>query len=255
MTDKLVPTIAPIKVKEYEVKQSKYPQCGKLPVRSILLGPSGAGKGVLLQNKILDIYKGCFERVYIFSPSISCDMTWEPVKEYLAKHVNLKDDEPELYYDHYDPESLEKIIDTQKKITEFLKSKKETKKIFQILIIIDDFADDPLFSRKSTLLHSFFTRGRPSGISTIVSTQKFAALHPIIRVNATELFVFRLRNYQDLSMFLEEISALIDKKSLMELYQLATKEAYSFLYVKLNEKNKNNMFYINFSKRLIVEDD
>ena len=35
--DKLVPTIEPIKVKQYEVKQSKYPQCGKLPVRSILL--------------------------------------------------------------------------------------------------------------------------------------------------------------------------------------------------------------------------
>ena len=135
-----------------------------------------------------------------------------------------------------------------------MKSKKETKKIFQILIIIDDHADDPVFSRKSTLLHSLFTRGRHSGISTIVSTQKFAALHPIIRVNATELFVFRLRNYQDLNMFLEEISALIDKKSLMELYSLATDQPYSFLYVKLNEKNKNNMFMINFSKRLIVQD-
>ena len=56
MTDNLVPTIAPIKVKEYEVKQSKYPQCGKLPVRSILLGPSGAGKGVLLQNKFLELF-------------------------------------------------------------------------------------------------------------------------------------------------------------------------------------------------------
>ena len=87
-------------------------------------------------------------------------------------------------------------------------------------------------------MHSLFTRGRHSGISTIVSTQKFASIHPIIRVNATELFVFRLRNYQDLQLFLEEISALIDKKTLMELYQLATAEAYSFLYVKLNEKKE-----------------
>ena len=123
-----------------------------------------------------------------------------------------------------------------KKITEYLKSKKETKRLFQILIIIDDHADDPVFSRKSTLLHSLFTRGRHSGISTIVSTQKFAALHPIIRVNATELFVFRLRNYQDLSLFIEEISALIDKKSLMEIYRIATDEPYSFLYVKLKKK-------------------
>ena len=114
MTD-LVPKIEPIRVKEYEVKQSKYKQCGTLPIRSILLGPSGSGKGVLLQNMILDIYRGCFERVYIFSPSINVDVTWLPVKEYLQKTINLKDDEPPLYYDHYDSESLERIIDTQKK--------------------------------------------------------------------------------------------------------------------------------------------
>ena len=147
-----------------------------------------------------------------------------------------------------------RIIDTQKKNTEHLKSKKDTKKLFQIKIVIDDFADDPLMSRQSKLLHSLFTRGRHSGISTIVSTQKFAALHPIIRVSATELFVFRSRNYQDLSMFIEEVSALIDKKSLMEIYNLATSENYSFLYVKLNEKKRNDMFYINFSKKLIIED-
>ena len=88
----------------------------KLPVRSILLGPSGAGKGVLLQNMVLDIYKGCFERIYIFSPSINVDVTWLPVKEYLAKTINLRDNEPELYYDFYDAESLERIIETQKKI-------------------------------------------------------------------------------------------------------------------------------------------
>ena len=233
-----VPKIEPIKVKQYEVKQSKYPQCGKLPTSKILLGPSHSGKGVLLSNMIMDIYRGCFERVYIFSPSINVDHTWRPVKEFLDKSINLKDDEPPLYYDHYDSESLERIIDTQKKITEHLKSKKDTKKLFQILIIVDDFADDPVFSRQSKLLHALFTRGRHSGISTIVSTQKFCCIANIIRVNATELFVFRLRNYRDLETFIEEVSALIDKKTLMELYQLATEEAYSFLYVKLNEKKK-----------------
>ena len=76
---------------------------------------------------ILDIYRDCFERVYIFSPSINVDHTWIPVKEYLDKTINLSESEPPLYYDHYDPESLEKIIDTQKKVTEHLKSKKDNK--------------------------------------------------------------------------------------------------------------------------------
>ena len=210
MTDK-APIIKPIKVKEFEFKQSKYKQCGALPVRSIILGPSQSGKGVLLQNMILDIYRGCFERIYIFSPSINVDHTWQPVKKYISETIHKTDEEPNFYYDSYDPENLEAIIDSQTKIVEYQK-KHNHKKIFQILIIVDDFADSPDFSRQSKLLHSLFTRGRHSGISTIVSTQKFSAIHPIIRVNATELFVFRLRNYQDTSMFLEEMGGMIDKK-------------------------------------------
>ena len=99
-----------------------------------------------------------------------------------------------------------------------------------------------------------FTRGRHSGISTIVSTQKFTALHPIIRVNATELYVFRLRNYRDLETFIEEVSALIDKKSLMEIYNLATAEPYSFLYVKLTAKKKDDIFMVKFNKKITIED-
>ena len=74
------PEIKPHDVKESVVKQSKYEQAQKLPVRGILLAPSGGGKGVLLQNMILDIYRDCFERVYLFSPSINVDHTWLPVK-------------------------------------------------------------------------------------------------------------------------------------------------------------------------------
>ena len=82
-----VPKIEPIKVTEYETKQSKYPHCGRLPIRSIVLGPSGSGKTVLLTNLILDVYKGCFSRIYIFSPSIDVDATWKPVKIILRNMI------------------------------------------------------------------------------------------------------------------------------------------------------------------------
>ena len=90
------PDIKPISIKEFQTKQSKYEQAQKLPVRGILLAPSGGGKGVLLQNMILDIYRDCFERVYIFSPSINVDHTWLPVKSCLDNKMNLSDDEPSL---------------------------------------------------------------------------------------------------------------------------------------------------------------
>ena len=101
-----VPHIQPIKVTEYETKQSKYSHCGKLPIRSIVLGPSGSGKTVLLTNLILDIYKGCFSRIYIFSPSINVDQTWSPVKKYIDDHELCGKDETCLA-DDYDPEELE----------------------------------------------------------------------------------------------------------------------------------------------------
>ncbi len=108
------PTVEPIDIQEYTVKQSKYEVCGKLPIRSVILGPSGSGKTVLLQNMILDIYRDCFSRIFIFSPSIEVDATWRPVKDYIEKHMKVKDTkEAPIYFDHYDPECLATILETQ----------------------------------------------------------------------------------------------------------------------------------------------
>ena len=247
--------IEPIQVKQYEVKQSKYKQCGTLPIRSVILGPSGSGKTVLLQNLILNVYKGCFERVYIFSPSIMVDATWEPVKEFIEEELDAHETEEEkFYFDHYNPEALENIISTQNKVIKHMKAKNK-KKLYQILLIVDDFADDPSFSRHSKLLHVLYTRGRHAMISTITATQKFSAIHPIIRVNATELYVYRLRNQNDLDKFLEEVSAVMDKKTLLKIYHQCTKEPYSFLYVKLTAKTIEDMFYSNFNKRVTFAKD
>jgi hypothetical protein len=254
MSSNETPKIAPIKTKEYEVKQSRYKMVSSLPTRSILLAPSGAGKTILIQNMIMDIYKGCFNRVYIFSPSIEVDFqSWAPVKDYIKNDLKLNETEEEqFYFSEYDPEALSGIINTQRKIIEYQKQNNITK-LYQILIIIDDFADDPQMSRQSKLLHSLFTRGRHSQISTIVATQKFTALHPIIRVNASELYVFKLRNRQDLETFLDEVSAIADKNTILELYKIATEEAFSFLYVKLTSKHKDDIFMIRYDKKLTYE--
>ena len=159
-----------------------------------------------------------------------------------------------FYYDSYDPESLGLIIDTQK-IVEYQKKQHNTKKIFSVLIVVDDFADSPEFSRNSKLLHSLFTRGRHSGISTIVSTQTFCSISPLVRVNATELYVFRLRSNQDLECFVHEVSALVDKQTLLRIYKMATEKAFSFLYVKLSEKTLNDIFIVNLTKKVLIEDD
>jgi ABC-type proline/glycine betaine transport system ATPase subunit len=83
------PDIEPIKIKEYTVKHSKFPVVGKLPIRSIILGPSGSGKTVLLQNMILNIYRDCFNRIYVFSPSIDVDFLGTSENIHRKRHEGL----------------------------------------------------------------------------------------------------------------------------------------------------------------------
>ena len=79
-------------------------------------------------------------------------------------------------------------------------------------------------------------------------------ISPIVRVNATELYIYRLRNYTDIECYLDETSAIYDKKTLLELYKIATDDPYSFLYVKLTDPDKRKMFFKNLNKQLIVQD-
>ena len=173
-------------------------------------------------------------------------------KTYIEKSQKEDFKKEKLYYDHYDAEALENIVSTQHKLAEHMKTRGYTK-ICQILIIVDDFADDPSFSRHSKLLHALFTRERHSMISTIVSTQKYRAISNIIRVNATNLYVFRLRNGGDLEALIDELNALTDKKTLLQLYNMATAEPYSFLFIKLNAKKLNDMFYVRYEKKSEIE--
>ena len=49
-------------------------------------------------------------------------MTWKPVTHYIEKEMQVQytKEEP-IYFDHYDPESLQRIIDTQRKVIEYQK--------------------------------------------------------------------------------------------------------------------------------------
>ena len=62
--------ITPYKSTEYTFEQFKYDIAARLPMRSLIVGPSGTGKSTHLHYMILNIDRGVFSRVYIFSASI-----------------------------------------------------------------------------------------------------------------------------------------------------------------------------------------
>lgn len=66
----------------------------------------------------------------VFSPSINVDATWLPVNKYIDEHDLCGKDEACLF-DSYNPEELEKIIDTQRKVVQYMKDQKK-KKLYQL---------------------------------------------------------------------------------------------------------------------------
>ena len=175
---------------------------------------------------------------------------WQPAKQYIEEQLHVDPKKEPYAFDRYDPGALAGIVETQFKLADL--QKRQGKHVYGVLIVLDDFADDPAFYRNEKLVHSLFVRGRHAFISTCVSTQKLTAVAPVIRVNCSALFVFRLRSFQDLDTLIDEFSALVEsKKVLLELYRRATSERFGFLYIDLTAHDVNEMFFSKFSTHLI----
>ena len=142
-----------------------------------------------------------FNIIYSFSPSVNIDLTWQQVENYMEKDIKPNKQE-NMYVDSHEQYELEAIMDKQHKVIDYLNSQSSTS-MFQRLICIVDFADDPSFTRNSKLLHQLYIRGRHQYISTITSTQVYKVISPVIRKNMTHLFVYRLRNASDLEAWIE----------------------------------------------------
>ena len=215
---------------EYSSKQSSDPVVPLVPCTGIFLKPSKSGKTVALISLILEQYRGVFERIYVFSPSVNIDDGWIPVKKYIEGDLGVNTEREQTYWDEWDEAALRRIIQQQRKITEASK-KLEMKKLNQVLVVIDDFADTPQLHKPHGALDTLFIRGRHMQISTWVSSQKLRLISAAVRVNMQFLCCWRLRSQHELDAVIEELSALLPKEQLYRLYEQATREPYSFLFV------------------------
>ena len=163
---------------------------------------------------MLKIYRGCFERIYIVSPIAHIDEAYKSVIRYIEKDLNVDNKKEQYLFDEYNPDALTHIIDTQHKVIEYQK-KNKVKKLFSCLLIIDDWAEDRVFMRYSKILHGLYTKSRHFGLSVITSSQKLNALAPIVRLNTSSLYILKLKNQAELDTFIQEQSALVDKKTML----------------------------------------
>ena len=149
-------------------------------------------------------------------------------------------------------EALQNILDQQFAIIELSRQKKRREEP-QIAIILDDLSADTRFIRNNKLLQILYTRGRHAKITTVTSVHKSNIVPPIVRAQATALFIFRQKSAASLAAFIEENSANVGKETLLQVYKIATEEPFSFLYVSLRATDVNDMFFIRFEKRMRID--
>ena len=88
----------------------------------------------------------------------------------------------------------------------------------------------------------------------ITATQKYNALAPIVRLNSSSFYIFKLKNLAEVDAFVQERSALVDKNTVDHIYKLAPEDKpYSFLFVKIRESDVNKIFMIRMEKEIHID--
>jgi hypothetical protein len=228
-----------------------------LPTSFLLCAPTASGKTVVLLNLLLRYYKDMFARIWFFSPSIKLDPQYAPLRKALDK-MSDQDKEP-LYFEDLEQSVLAKLLHEQRLIVEECRKRKE--RIPQVCVVLDDLADrgDILQKRQGAAsggswLVTLATRGRHLGVTWIISSQVLNLVGTVIRKNCRCMCVWRLRNAKEVETLCEELSGIYDKDTLLQMYREATSEPYSFLFIRLDAKTRETMFYLRFEHRLVPED-
>lgn len=185
----------------------------------------------MLTQLITETYAGCFEAVYLWSPSVRLDPAYDVIKSYVERKLKPQE---EWLFEHFDPADLQRVIDEQAGIIKIMKEDGR-KKRYACAVILDDFADSPEVTRNSKLLWSLAARGRHMHISLFCLTQRWRALAPILRLNCSFVTLSRINNTKDADAIAEELGNLAGgKQEFLAAYHEALDHGrYSFLLVDL----------------------
>ena len=218
----------------------------------LVIGASGTGKTHWLISLLLGPLRGKHTRIWVASPSCrrGIDPLWDQFRDYVESTDWGHED---VMFDTWDEETEEKLrelVRTHGKINAELK-RMGKRRLHSACLVVDDFADEPRFHSNTSLLSMIFLRGRHMGVQAITMSQRYRAQSTVARSQACWLVLFRLRNRKELEAIIEELSAVYPPKTLEKLYQAATDERHSFLYVNMLADRKEDMFFRNFDQRML----
>lgn len=189
------------------------------PWLGIIQGGVKSGKSNLITNLVLSskFYRGYWDRIVLISPNAAQDESIKPIRDSrITEHYPEYSDDLikmlEEQADHEETPDGEATLAHQKKKT---------------LIILDDLVGD--FSRGSAVSR-LCMRYRQRNFSILITSQTFRGIPNTCRVNASWYIIFASHNEQELQKLEEEFPSFPKWR---ELYNEATSEPYSFLFMDI----------------------
>jgi len=221
----------PMKVDTVEIKplinvseayvESPHPQLFKPPFSLMVSAKKGSGKSTLLIN-LIQIYSQYFERIIIFSPTLTFDKNYQAALENDIIEIDDK-----FVFKRY----------SEKLLTNILKQlKKEIKKGNQrhTLIIFDDIVSDIPKVGKSKI-ETLARNQRHYLVSYIFISQEYRAMNVAMRKNCDGLVVFNSDVRLERKAIIEECSSLIGRNRFEKMWYDVCKERFKFLTVRPTE--------------------
>lgn len=157
----------------------------RLPLSMLLVGKRRSGKTHLLIKMLNSKYFiDSFQKIFIFSPTVELDQTWESIRDYPTKREVI-------LFDKFDDSIIEDILQLQRNSED------------DVLIILDDFAEK-LKGKRGNVLEQLATKGRHFNTSFIFTSQKYNAVPSIIRNNVDEIIFFKVSNNLELKTIVDE---------------------------------------------------
>jgi hypothetical protein len=185
-----------------------------LPFRMVIVAPSGSGKSNFLVNLIYLFCqgnKGTFETIHIITRNKD-----EPLYNFLSK-------------------KCESII-----IKEGIESLPPLDKFDKKTNHLVCFDDLQLLKNQDPIMN-YYIRARKKNCSVIYLAQNYYQVPKVVRCNCSYLVILKLSGARDAKMILSELGLGLDKETLMEIYEYATREKFSPLVVDI-EADKHKRF-------------
>ena len=221
-----------------------------LPAKSfamLIIGQPGSGKSTLWNSLLLShptrkkpdtprFYYRYFDHVWLISPSLQT----LPLNK-----LNLNDGR---IFDSYNDTLMEDILDEEKNGDNL-----------NNLIVLDDSVRDLTKSKIlcKTILNRRHCCQDPdkeghAGLSIIITSQKYNMVPMALRLNMSQVIVFRTENQKELNTIKEELLGDLTKKEQDELLKISWHDKHDFLYID-SFKPKKERYYRNFDRIDIPE--